>query len=216
MVGLANRQVNLVHTSNNSVKCTYTDPMSINVLKFYPNSSAFIVGLDSPSLRVRTTADCSNIATFNSGHPNVYGIDFDSTGTKILTCGSDQKFNIWSFAFGLLGGGFQTGSKIWSCDFSFDDYVITGDEASTVKIYSTTYTTPAVYTKVLNAGGVVWSVSFKGGSHTEYVAGADIKAYVDNQTSSLVTMTTIVSVALYDGLTDHFLLAGDSKVRIYE
>ena len=85
-----------------------------------------------------------------------------------------------------------------------------------MKIYSTTYANPAIYTKVLNAGGVVWSVSFKGGSHTEYVAGDDIKAYVDNQTSSLVTMSSKVSVALYDGLTDHFLMVGDDIVRIYE
>ncbi len=89
MVGLSNRQVNLHYTSNYSVKCTYTDTTSINVLKFYPNSSAFIVGLDSPSVRVKTTTDCSNLATFNTGHSNVYGIDFDSTGAKILTCGSD-------------------------------------------------------------------------------------------------------------------------------
>ncbi len=48
------------------------------------------------------------------------------------------------------------------------------------------------------------------------MAGDDIKAYVDNGTNSLVTMSTKVSVALYDGLTDHFVMVGDSIVRIYE
>jgi hypothetical protein len=46
----------------------------------------------------------------------------------MVTCGDDDKFRVWDVSGvdlrvgvpGVIGGGFDTGVKLWSCKFSYD------------------------------------------------------------------------------------------------
>jgi WD40 repeat protein len=109
VIGRSDNQVDLYYTANLTKKCSYTDTVNINYIKFTPNGDAFALCRDASAVRFIKTSDCSLRGTLASGHVNVHGIDFDYTGTRILTCGDDESFKIWDYGFVRTAGGFATG-----------------------------------------------------------------------------------------------------------
>ena len=65
-------------------------------------------------MKIINTSNCAVLKTFSTGHAKVHGINFNSDGTKMLTCGDDQKFKVWSTSTLLstptmIGGDFDVG-----------------------------------------------------------------------------------------------------------
>lgn len=103
---------------------------------------------------------CNIINTIGTGHIKVYDVDFSYDGTKMLTCGDDNKFKVWDISAtnirtgipSVIGGGFNTGNKIWSCKFSFDDYVLVGCDTNLVTVYGPGFGN-TVYSNNAHGGG---------------------------------------------------------------
>lgn len=66
-------------------------------------------------------------------------VNFNHAGTKIVTCGYDEKLNVWDVETGNNLLTYNNGTKIWDCHFLNDDNrIIFSDNKGKVKIINST------------------------------------------------------------------------------
>lgn len=123
VVGLETK-TRVYHAGNKSLVCTYAHGgLAFGCIKFFPSNDKFAFGIQGDSLRIVSATNCTVLNTFPTGHTLVHGVNFNALGTKMLTCGEDQKFKVWDITTSviltstppLIGGNFNVGQKVKSC-----------------------------------------------------------------------------------------------------
>jgi WD40 repeat protein len=92
-------KIQIYNYATRAAGCSYTHGGLVRSLKFHPSSTKFALGIETDTLRivtVTTTATCSLSKSLATGHAKVLGIDFNSDGSKMVTCGDDKTFRVWN------------------------------------------------------------------------------------------------------------------------
>lgn len=196
--------------------CSYNIGGVIRSLKFLPSSNKFAYGLEVDDLEIVTvtnTASCALDKTISTGHSKVLGIDFNFDGSKMLTCGEDQKFRVWNMAVStptVIGGEFGLGEVAKSCKLSYDEYAGVGIIGNVVKIFSPpSYVSSGSFSKTFNIPGHADRFAFFNCDKNKYVMGSDNGGFYSWNDSDyyLHTGTHHVRLATVDP-TDDFIAIG--------
>jgi hypothetical protein len=95
--------------------------------------------------------------------------------------------------------------------------VAVGLDSGDVKIYGTSYSSPATSTYSPSESSNAKAIAFKSGSHDFVMAGANGKAYTNNSTSALLSEGNTMRAAAYSADGDYFMVGGEAqKVRVFE
>lgn len=98
--------------------CTYSHGgVTFGSVKFFPSNDKFAWANLQDSIKIVSATNCTVLNTFPTGHILVHGINFNTLGTKMVTCGEDQKFKVWDVSTSailtttppLIGGDFAVG-----------------------------------------------------------------------------------------------------------
>lgn len=101
--------------------------------------------LSSSTVKILNASTYNLVTSLSTSHNNVYGIDFNSDSTKLLTCGTNNRFIVWDTStWSRLGANFSIGASVYDCKFATDDYVGIAISNSEVLVYDTTYTSTPV------------------------------------------------------------------------
>ena len=89
--------------TNRTLVCTYTHgSVNFGRVKFFPAGDKFAFAIEEDSIRIIDARTCSLVNSFATGHAKVNDVDFNQDGTKMLTCGDDQKFKVWDASTGAI------------------------------------------------------------------------------------------------------------------
>lgn len=195
--------------------CTYTHgSVNFGSVRFFPSSDKFAYGIEQDSMKILNVSNCAVLKTFPTGHAKVQGINFNQDGSKMVTCGDDQKFKIWDSTTLLttptiIGGNFNVGQKIWSCEFSYDEYVLLGCENNFVKIYPPSFTNSIYFSRQHDLSGVATNIKYYSCDKNKYIMGSDNgRCYAWNSTAPFLTTSSHIRLASVDP-SNSFLVFGN-------
>ena len=209
-------KIQIYNYATRAAGCAYTHGGVVRSLKFDPSSTKFALGIETDTLRivtVTTTATCSLSKSLATGHAKVLGIDFNSDGSKMVTCGDDKKFRVWNMTPAtptVIGGGFDVGEVALSCTFSHDEYVAVGIIGNVVKRYSpSTYASSTILSYTFSVSGHADRVSFFNCDKDKIIMGSDNGGFYawDSSNYYLHTGTSHVKLAIVDP-SDDFIAIG--------
>lgn len=200
VAGLKTKTTVFYNTNRSSVCSFNHGSVNFGSIRVFPSNDKFAFAIDSPTLNIISISNCSIINTLSTGHTKINGLDFSLDGGKMVTCGDDKKFKVWDISSGgvptLIGGNFDTGQVIWSCKFSFDNYVMIGNSNNEVRIYGPNFGNTIFSQKSFTNSGNAENIDFYHCDKSRFIMGSsNTRGYGSNSTNEFLTTTSHIRLA---------------------
>lgn len=129
MIALAinNKTVRVYDSLSLTLKFSFDTPNVPYALKFNGLNTLLVVGSKHNDLKILTLAT-GVVTTLNSGQTEVYGVDFSSDSSKLVTCGKDNELRVWNpttwSTTPLNNWAGVGGTDYFSCEFTSLDNIL--------------------------------------------------------------------------------------------